>query len=219
MSADLTIVSYNARGLRQPKIRRQLFAYLHSRNFDICCIQETHSSFSDEKYWENEWGGKVLFSHGDTNSRGVCILLKPSINYEIIKLDTHTFGRYIFIDVLLNEQVYTLVCLYGPNNDTPVFFSNISSKLLSFRGGSIVLAGDFNFVFNLEHDKKGGNCNTNFKTRTECLALMTSHHLLAIWRERNPCLKYFTWSSNITPGIHCRLDFLPCCKTFVSCHK
>ncbi|KAJ8025020.1 hypothetical protein HOLleu_35107 [Holothuria leucospilota] len=77
-------------------------------------------------------------------------------------------------------------------------------------------AGDFNFVFNLELDKKGGNSNTNFKARAECLALMTSHHLLDIWRERNPCLKYFTWSSNITPGIHCRLDFFLVAKHL--CH-
>ncbi|KAJ8023563.1 hypothetical protein HOLleu_36036 [Holothuria leucospilota] len=45
---------------------------------------------------------------------------------------------------------------------------------------------------------------------------MTSHHLLDIWRERNPCLKYFTWSSNITPGIHCRLDFFLVAKHL--CH-
>ena len=62
-------------------------------------------------------------------------------------------------------------------------------------------------MFNLELDKKGGNNNTNFKARAECLTLMTTHHLLDIWREKNPCLKHFTWSSNITPGIYCRLDF------------
>ena len=184
--------------------------------FDIACIQETHSSFSDEKYWENEWGGKIFFSHGDTNSRGVCILLKPNLNYKIIKLDTHPSGRYIFIDVLISDQIYTLVCLYGPNNDVPTFFSNISSNLLTFKGDNIILSGDFNFVFNLELDKKGGNSNTNFKARTECLALMNTHHLIDIWRERNPRLKHFTWSSNITPGIHCRLDFFLVAKHL--CH-
>ncbi|KAJ8047357.1 hypothetical protein HOLleu_06338 [Holothuria leucospilota] len=36
---------------------------------------------------------------------------------------------------------------------------------------------------------------------------MFSHDLVDIWRERNPFDKNFTWSSNVTPGIHCRLDY------------
>ncbi|PIK36905.1 pol-like protein [Apostichopus japonicus] len=37
--------------------------------------------------------------------------------------------------------------------------------------------------------------------------MMTFHDLIDIWRERNPLSKHFTWSSNVTHGIHCRLDF------------
>ncbi|KAJ8019198.1 hypothetical protein HOLleu_42370 [Holothuria leucospilota] len=69
------------------------------------------------------------------------------------------------------------------------------------------MAGDFNFVFNLKLDKVGGQLRTNFKARDKCLSLMTVHNLIDIWREKNPFSKRFTWSSNITPGIHCRLDF------------
>ncbi|KAJ8046856.1 hypothetical protein HOLleu_05680 [Holothuria leucospilota] len=69
------------------------------------------------------------------------------------------------------------------------------------------MAGDFNFVFNLDLDKVGGLRKTSFKARDECLTLMTTFNLVDIWREKNPFLKFFTWSSNITPGIHCRLDF------------
>ncbi|KAJ8027812.1 LINE-1 type transposase domain-containing protein 1 [Holothuria leucospilota] len=49
-----------------------------------------------------------------------------------------------------------------------------SGTKLRFLGdvGDLQTAGDFNFVFNLELDKKGGNSNTNFKARAECLALM-----------------------------------------------
>lgn len=36
---------------------------------------------------------------------------------------------------------------------------------------------------------------------------MNTHDLVDIWREKNPLVKNFTWSSNITPGIHCRLDY------------
>ena len=30
--------------------------------------------------WQNEWGHKCIFSHGETNARGVAILLNKTIN-------------------------------------------------------------------------------------------------------------------------------------------
>ena len=74
-------------------------------------------------------------------------------------------------------------------------------------GDTIVVAGDLNLVFNLDLDKKGGNRRTNFKAREKCLELMGACDLFDVWRDRNPCVKNFTWSSNVTPGIHCRLDY------------
>ncbi|KAJ8019199.1 hypothetical protein HOLleu_42371 [Holothuria leucospilota] len=68
------------------------------------------------------------------------------------------------------------------------------------------LGGDLNFVFNLDLDKKGGNRRTNFKAREKCLDLMGAYDLVDVWRDKNRCVKNFTWSSNIIPGIHCRLD-------------
>ncbi|KAJ8033626.1 hypothetical protein HOLleu_23935 [Holothuria leucospilota] len=37
--------------------------------------------------------------------------------------------------------------------------------------------------------------------------MMTNYNLVDIWRERNPLSRSFTWSSNITHNIYCRLDF------------
>lgn len=37
-------------------------------------LQETHSNESDEKFWSNQWGDKILFSHGTSRSAGVGIL-------------------------------------------------------------------------------------------------------------------------------------------------
>ena len=64
-----------------------------------------------------------------------------------------------------------------------------------------------NYVFNLDLDKVGGRRSTNFKARGACLSLMSTFDLKDIWREKNPLTKNFTWSSNVTPGIHCRLDY------------
>ena len=205
--STLKFLSFNARGLRQPKKRRRLFAYLHRRKADFILIQESHSSLNDEKFWLNEWGGKILFSHGSTTSKGVCILFSPHLYVDILKYSICKFGRYLIVDVKYCDCVLTVVGVYGPNNDNPAFFREMFNDLYNFQGDSIIMAGDFNFVFNLDLDKVGGLRQTNFKAREECLSLMSAYNLVDIWREKNPLSKHYSWSSNITPGIHCRLDF------------
>lgn len=204
---EATFMSYNARDLRQNKKRRRLFSYLHRRKVDIICLQESHSTQKDELYWRNEWGGHIYFSHGTNDSCGVCMLFKPSLNFNIEKSYIHNSGRLIILDVLILRQTLTIVSIYGPNLDNPNFFREVAASMHDFTCDNIIMCGDFNFVFNLDCDKKGGQLRTKFKARDECLSLMTTFNLTDIWRDRNPMSKIYTWSSNITPGIHCRLDF------------
>lgn len=174
---------------------------------DIVVLQETHSTQSDECFWKNEWGGSILFSHGTSDSCGVCILFHPSLKLEIEHSYFHNVGRFIIFDISIMSSTLTIVAIYGPNSDNPNFFKQVSECMSDFTCDNIIMCGDFNFVFNLACDKIGGNPRTNFRARSECLTLMTTYNLVDIWRDRNPMSKSFTWSSNITPGIHCRLDF------------
>ena len=205
--ANLKICTYNVRGLRQSKKRRQVFSYLHRSKTDIYLLQETHSVMSDENYWQNEWGGKIVFCHGSSTSRGVCILFHPTLDFIIHRCEPCNNGRLLIIEATVKKKFLTLVCLYGPNNDDSNFFDSLLYKLCDYHWDSLFIGGDFNFVFNLDLDKAGGNPQTNFKARDKCLEVMSSLNVVDIWRERNPHQKSFTWSSNITPGIHCRLDF------------
>ena len=142
MATALKFLSFNARGLRQSKKRRQLFAFIHRRKPDISIIQESHSCINDESYWQNEWGGKAIFSHGSNTSRGVCILIKPSLDVEVIKSDVSPFGRFIIVDIKINDCIFTVVGIYAPNIDNPDFFCDISSRLNNFMGDTIIVAGD-----------------------------------------------------------------------------
>ncbi|KAJ8047886.1 LINE-1 reverse transcriptase-like [Holothuria leucospilota] len=182
--ATLKLLSFNARGLRQSKKRRRLFAYLHRRKSDVILIQESHSCISDEKYRTNEWGSKILFSHGSTTSRGVCLLFSPSLNVDILKHTANLHGRYLIVDLKLLDKIITVVGIYDPNVDSPSFFKDLSNELSNFHCDTNVMAGDFNFVFNLDLDKVGGLRKTNFKARDECLTLMTTFNLVDIWREK-----------------------------------
>ena len=146
--AELNVLSYNARGLRQSKKRRRLFSYFHRRKTDVIIVQETHSSRRDETIWKNEWGGNIYFSHGTTDSCGICILFRPSLNFDILKLELHNLGRFIIADLKVVNHLVTLVGIYGPNSDNTNFFKDVAQKMQSFACENVIMCGDFNFVFN-----------------------------------------------------------------------
>lgn len=50
----------------------------------------------------------------------------------------------------------TLANIYAPNEDNPAFFEDLFYRLSDFNCDDIVIGGDFNLVFDLEKDKKGG---------------------------------------------------------------
>ena len=70
-----------------------------------------------------------------------------------------------------------------------------------------IIAGDFNFVFDLKKDKLNGNPTTNFKCRKVIMKWMEEANLQDIWRIKNPHKRQYTWCSNHKPPIMCRLDF------------
>ena len=72
----LKCVSYNVNRLRKNPKRKSIFYFLKQKNYDIIFLQETYSCFNDEKRWQYEWKGKLVFSHGENNSKGVAVLVK-----------------------------------------------------------------------------------------------------------------------------------------------
>ena len=71
---SLKLLSINTRGLRDVIKRCSIFNF-YRKKANIICLQETHSCIKDETIWSAEWGGDIIFSHGQTNSKRVCVLL------------------------------------------------------------------------------------------------------------------------------------------------
>ena len=75
------LVSLNVRGLRSINKRRALFMWLTKQKADIVFLQETYSSIEDEKFWNTQWKGKMLFSHGSHHSKGTMVLIKQGLDF------------------------------------------------------------------------------------------------------------------------------------------
>ncbi len=175
------------------------------KTFDICLLQETHSTREKENIWISEWGNKIYFSHGTSNSRGVCILFRPGFNYTVHDKKGDEDGRVLCLDIEIEDIKFTLSNIYAPNEDDQEFFKHVFEIVEQFDNSSKIIAGDFNLVMDLEMDKKGGNPRTHFKCRDIVKLYMEESDMLDIWRQMHPDTKKYTWHRN---KIFCRLDMI-----------
>ena len=146
------------KGLGKSIKRRSIFRWLHNQKHQFAFLQETHSTKECAQFWEAEWGGKVFFSHGSSNSKGVMILVNPNLELKVEKCITDKNGRYILLDLIVDESHIILLNIYAPNgiNQQLTFFRSLQNLLAEFASEDIVVAGDFNCAL-MELDKKGGN--------------------------------------------------------------
>ena len=207
-SFDVKFQSLNVRGLNKSIKRRSIFRWLHNQKFHFTFLQETYSSKECAQIWEAEWGGKIYFSHGSSRSKGVMTLVNPNLDVKVEKCVQDTNGRYLILDLLIDELHLILVNIYAPNdaNQQVTFFKELENQLEDFAQENIIIAGDFNCALS-ENDKKGGNPVWKKSiVIKEVRHLANLYNLTDIWRDRNPNDNRFTWR-NKSLKIQCRLDF------------
>ena len=166
------------------KTKREIIFDYYRPNAEILIIQETHGKTQHDVIWENEWGGKAIFSHGETNARGLAVFVTREIYTKIGNIYTDTQGRLIIFDLDQNDKLVTIVALYAPNEDNPTFFRNIRERIKE-RGENKVIIGDFNFAMDVEMDRLN-TYNNNNKAKEEICQIMDEFFMKEIWRIRNP---------------------------------
>ena len=136
------------------------------------------------------------------------ILVNPNVELKVEKCITDKNGRYILLDLIVDESHIILLNIYAPNdvNQQLTFFKGLQNLLAEFAKENIVVAGDFNCALK-EMDKKGGNSIL----KKACIIqeierLINLYDLSDIWRHRNPDTERFTWR-NKSRKIQVRLDF------------
>ena len=136
------VISLNVRGIRDQAKRRSIFAYLKDQKASIYFLQETYSELKDETIWQNEWGGKMYFSHGSRHSKGTCILIDPSITYNVQysfsnnsgRITPLTFSMQSFKVVLVQFRV--LLALSNEWQD-PIITSRVIVGIISSQNSSL----------------------------------------------------------------------------------
>ena len=206
---DFNLLSLNVRGIRSFEKRKGVFNWLRKSGADICFLQETYSTKEVEITWKKQWKGDMFFSHGSSHSKGVLVLVKDNLDFNLKSVKVDELGRYILLEATIQDSTFSLLNFYAPNkcSEQCNFFKFISDELKYFTNSecSIVLGGDFNVIFHKDLDGSGGIKKVKDSVKVlEDICL--EQDLVDIWRVRNPLTARFTWRQK-TPVIQRRLDF------------
>ena len=79
-------------------------------------------SSKNAPYFKSLWPCKCYRSFGTVSSRGNSILFKPNIQHTVIQEEYSSEGNYVILLYTVFTKTYTMVSVYDPNEDRPMFF-------------------------------------------------------------------------------------------------
>ena len=211
---ELSINSFNTRGIRNKDKRKNIFNWLRNSHYGISMLQETHSIETDHIKWKKEWDGEILFSDGESNSKGVATLIPKELllDFTIIETEKDNNGRLLLIHCTIHKTELVLINIYCPTKDNPsgqdTFFTSLYNIIDKYSDKNIIIGGDFNTYLNIKKDKKGGKQEKQSPFSVNIENLIEEFSLLDIWRVRNPNIYKFTRIERSRNGIvQSRLDY------------
>ena len=199
------ILTQNVRGLQERLKRRSVYNHLRPKA-DIICLQETHSENSTETFWKNEYGGLAYWSSYNSQARGVAILINKSSEIEVSASFSDNQGRIVGIQFKLSDQIFTLINVYAPNEDSPSFWVEVFKYFEEFPGNRL-LVGDFNLAFDRSLDRSNINSRNNDQSAAIVKQYMQDTFFNDVWRNRNPDSAKFTFVKK-RPYVASRLDYI-----------
>ena len=193
-------------GLRDKVKRVKVFRYIRSLEADIVFLQEVHCTKNNHKIFKNEWGGRCLFSDGESNARGVVTMFRRDLDVEIVKVVKDNDGRRLDLTAKFDHQTLRLINLYAPNTDEPSFFAKVLDDVTEAEEDHIIVAGDMNVVLDNDLDKKGGKPKSS-KSAGIINNFLDENDWLDVWRHFNPNRFWYTWKGG-KPLVMTRLDYV-----------
>lgn len=147
--------------------------------------------------------GNVFFSSYSSKA-GVALLINKHLNFKLNSVEKDKNGRFLLVDCEINRNKISLVNIYGPNYDDPLFFNNLIMKLATI-GGQCVVGGDFNLVLNPLLDRSLPKTSLLSKAATALNQGMKDIDITDVWRNLNPNQRDFSFFSP-THNTHSRID-------------
>lgn len=193
---QLKFLTWNVRGVGSQTKKNKVLNYLKNIQADICLIQETHLSQFTQNNLKTTHFNHCFSSYYNSKQRGVCILINKNIQFNHHTTISDPEGRFIIINISINNNPITIGNIYGPNSDDPSFFSNVFSSLSNLSSCPIIIGGDYNTVINptLDRSKHTSKFWQSSKTIKQ---FMSDFGLGDGWRLQHPQDREYTFYSNV----------------------
>ena len=121
------------------------------------------------KYGRVNGGGDIYFSDGESNARGVVILLKRNIVIENVNVNRDKEGRKLQLKFDLKEKSFEICNIYAPNQDDPAFFIDVLNNIQDSEVDFPIICGDLNVYLNELKDVKSFQCNRGQSSSSKVL--------------------------------------------------
>ena len=116
-------------------------------------------------------------------------------------------GNLLAILINYEGKRILLECIYGPNTDTPDFYSEKAfKKIVDWKPDYSIFAGDFNIALDQVKDTKNYIQNNNPNAREALKNQIDQNNLVDIWRVSHPAENKFTWHK-FNENKQSRLDY------------
>ena len=188
---NLKLISNNVKGLQSSKKGLKLFEYLKNRICPnvILFLQETHSTFMDEVKWNDEFRGKIYYSHGKLNSCGVLIVSYGDEKINVKKRLTDKNGRILILDIEIDNSEYIPTSLCNSNTELEQLYT-LEERLSLLNNVELEAgkhsSGDFNLYFNISLDAKGVSPMLAKCSLGKIIEIIERLDVYDIWRMRDP---------------------------------
>ena len=208
--AGLKVASANVNGLQDPHKRRRVFQHFRDSLYDIILLQETHVQALDVIPWNTEWRSPCYWNPGPSpHSCGVGILFNNKTSLQPLQVSRDACGRVLAVTLRCDGHTLNIVNVYAPDRpaDRPHFFKHLSPYLSPTHIN--IVGGDFNVVADPTLDRAGGTVSAHHTQGMSQLdTVLTTFHLVDVWRTARPTAREFTWRSPhyLLPQIKSRLD-------------
>ena len=194
-----------------------MFEYFREKiaNNGILFLQKTYTSHDIVINWRDDFKCELFFfSHGTTNSCGLMTRYLGSNKNKFNRIKNDNQGRILMVDAAIDEETFVLINLYNANTEieqikTIYELDQLLSVFCLDTNKKVILAGDFNLLFDPSLEASGGKPALKKKSISKLLQIFEQNNLVDIWRIRKPNLKRYTFRKNHFSGfIQRRLNYI-----------
>uniref|UniRef100_A0A671XWN1 Endonuclease/exonuclease/phosphatase domain-containing protein n=1 Tax=Sparus aurata TaxID=8175 RepID=A0A671XWN1_SPAAU len=138
IKVTLNLILVHARGLNIPHKRTTVLEFLRKKNIDFAMIKESHLLCKDAGRLANKIYHPIATSSAATKSKGVMVLCKCKLKFDMIASWADDAGRIAFAKIRMDGKNIAVISAYAPNAFDVAFYELSTKSLLDLTGFHLV---------------------------------------------------------------------------------